>query len=286
MNIKDILKPRFSADEFAQIEALEILEGFEAIVNKLMGVDTVDMVTEVELLIYHINSSIVSMIEDSEFKWFIKSLIAKVARILIYEIKSILAENEFSILAVEVNKAIEKSEYIYGYNGQELRDFLQIESFIEKKEALIPPKIAVFELSMPEQKLGWCVDKRFLKRLAEILCSDYDCIKSKNEFIEVFDNDVSIKSKKRVRWNPDKIGHLAYLLHCLYKKDKNPLGKCCFKAEGKGYFQTAQIWFEDYSNNPIKKLLRKLSSDITKKPHLYEREITDIKAIMQECAKK
>jgi hypothetical protein len=69
-------------------------------------------------------------------------------------------------------------------------------------------------------------------------------IKSKSEFFALFDDDAH---EVKVRWNPDKKYHLAYLLYRLYQE------KYIILVGGKGYFKYVEEHFVDYNETSFKR---------------------------------
>jgi hypothetical protein len=113
-------------------------------------------------------------------------------------------------------------------------------------------------------------NKGNLDTLAEIL-KKKGYIRSKNEFKNLF---LKHSYSTIVKWNGDKLEHLAYLLYRLYSE-----GYFILK-DGKGYFTCAEKHFTDYNGNyfkkyALKKLCWRVNNDITKYAFIH-REIGEI----------
>jgi hypothetical protein len=83
-----------------------------------------------------------------------------------------------------------------------------------------------------------------------------------------------------VRWNGEKLYHLAYLLYCLCRK------KYIIVTVGKGYFSYAERYFTDFDRNDLKQnSLKRLSSRVNKEKSRFAYVRKDIDKILAKISK-
>lgn len=99
-------------------------------------------------------------------------------------------------------------------------------------------------------------------------------IKTKTHFFNLFINQHA--DNTIVKWDFERKGHLAYLLHQLHVKDFMRL------VSGKGYFSYAETHFTGFDDTPLKKdSLKKLSSSMNSEPLKYKYIINEVDEIIR-----
>jgi len=116
-------------------------------------------------------------------------------------------------------------------------------------------------------------DKGDLKELIYILVKE-GYIRSKRELDNLFRNPLHCA---KVRWNGEKLYHLAYLLYCLRRR------KYIIVTIGKGYFTYAERYFTDFERKDLKQnTLKRMSSRVNKEKTRFAYVRKDIDKILKE----
>ena len=116
-------------------------------------------------------------------------------------------------------------------------------------------------------------DKGDLKELIYILVKE-GYIRSKRELDNLFSDPLHCA---KVRWNGEKLYHLAYLLYCLRRK------KYIIVTVGKGYFNYAERHFTDFERNDLKEnSLKRKSSRVNKEKSRFAYVRKDIDKILAQ----
>lgn len=119
----------------------------------------------------------------------------------------------------------------------------------------------------------WTGTERALAKLATTLKSEYGFIKSATSFKNFCNN--TNREPIEVLWNRAFVKELAHLIFRLKELGLIKINK------GKGHFLIFQNSFLDFSKNPIKQNLRKLSSRINTNLEANQLIIKDIDAILE-----
>jgi len=116
-------------------------------------------------------------------------------------------------------------------------------------------------------------DKGDLKELIyQLVNAGY--IRSKRELDNLFRDPLRCA---KVRWNGEKLYHLAYLLYCLRRK------KFIIVTIGKGYFRYAERFFTDFDRKDLKQnSLKRMSSRVNKEKSRFAYVRKDIDKILAQ----
>ena len=217
-----------------------------------------------------------------------KEIVGKFGRIVLFEILVPMLEEVDPQLVIGLKQKLEKLitgvSNIEGFDEKEIFEALKFDNLvieIDDVKAIGPAK-------PQDKKIGYfrwggVWERHKLDKLAMLLHEDYELIKNQKEFVNLFDADEN--NPVYVRCNPDKLEHLALLIYRLYKRDE--LGKRIIRlSSGKGYWDTAQISFVDFSKKSLAKNLKRLSSDINKNLKACPDVVRDVEEIIKELKKQ
>lgn len=163
---------------------------------------------------------------------------------------------------------------LFGYNFntfKKLIDFYKFSSILNAPNKTIYLN-ALSDIGRKKCKLIWNGKGRLEELIYQL--QKRKLIKTKSAFFNLFLDDHA--ENILVKWDFERKGHLAHLLHQLYAKDLIRLISC------KGYFVYAERHFIGFDGEVLKKdSLKKLSSSMNVEPLKYMDIINEVAAVIK-----